>query len=125
MSRDADEDVIEATIRRVAASKAAGQAQQSGGDADPEPAPSAAATNLIDATIRRIAASKAAGIAHEADGGIAAPPPVGDADPFEATIRRVAARSRQGFVAALIGFPSSLSAALKPAASLSAGPVPQ
>lgn len=91
MSRDADEDMIEATIRRVAASKAAGQAQKAGGDADPEPEPSAAATNLIDATIRRIAASKAAGIAHEAEGGNAAVAPVGDADPFEATIRRVAA----------------------------------
>ena len=91
MSRDADEDMIEATIRKVAASKAAGRAQPAGGDADPEPEPSAAATNLIDATIRRIAASKAAGIAHEADTADAAEARAGDSDPFEATIRRIAA----------------------------------
>ncbi len=77
MSRDVDEDMIEATIRRVAASKAAGRAQQVADDAEPEPLASAAATDLIEATIRRVAASKAAGRAQEAADDDAKNPPAG------------------------------------------------
>jgi hypothetical protein len=90
MSRDVDEDLIEATIRRIAASKAAGQAQDAPDESDIKP--SAAATSLIESTIRRVAASKAAGIAEEAAGHDTAP---ADEDPIEATIRRVAASAAE------------------------------
>jgi hypothetical protein len=137
MSKDVDEDLIEATIRRVAASKAAGarvvaeDEHSAGPDLHLVPAaaedvqaerPSerpAVDESLIEATIRRVAESKAAGARvvaeeehHEAPDLHVVPAPVEDASAdaakerpavdeslIEATLRRIeteqAARAAQ------------------------------
>lgn len=93
MENNVDENLIEATIRRVAAQKAAlngSDDDQSDGAAPPAPS-AAAREDHIEETIRRVAAQKAALAA-------AAPPPASAVaaseaeDPIEATIRRVAAQ---------------------------------
>jgi hypothetical protein len=88
MPKEIDEDLIEATIRRVAESKAARAASPSSGTPWNEPA--TPDEDPIEATIRRVAESKAA-----RDGAQPVEAPVSDAaaldeDPIEATIRRVA-----------------------------------
>jgi hypothetical protein len=95
MGTELNEDLIEATIRRVAEAKAA-QAAASGlaapegeppedeaaGEADPA-ATREAEVNRIDAMIKHVAASKAARLPDDV--------PAATEDPIEATIRRVAA----------------------------------
>jgi hypothetical protein len=120
MSESADEDLIEATIRRVAAARAAldAQATELGGPDTPSPAvddaiahaeasadgvgldaiePAPVDESLIEATIRRVAAEKAAreGAQTEPDSTTADPPEHFDEDAIEETIRPVAAQGAE------------------------------
>ncbi len=99
MGKDVNEDLIEATIQRVAAARAA----QQGGDSEAfddqsrDEAPSSASVapdddeseSVIERTIRRVAAEKAARVARPEQPWEDAEP--GSSPEIEATIRRVAA----------------------------------
>ena len=89
MENNVDEDLIEATIRRVAAQKAALEDDDDSEPDDTADSPAAPAEDHIEETIRRVEEQLAALAA-------AAPPadpaPADDEDAIEATIRRVAAQ---------------------------------
>lgn len=117
MENNVDENLIEATIRRVAAQKAAIEDGDDGA-ADEAPAPPSAAAreDHIEETIRRVAAQKAA----LAAAAPAAEAPAAEEDPIEATIRRVAAQK-----AALDAEASAPEAVPTPAPAAERAPAPE
>ena len=99
MPKEIDEDLIEATIRRVAEAAASKGADASSLDDDADKddpvadaiaaaeTENASSEDALQSTMRRIASEKAARAARPAEDI----PPMVDEDPIEATIRRVAA----------------------------------
>jgi hypothetical protein len=90
MDKDIDEDLIEATIRRVQAQSASGVGDQREAPDEPPPADPPLVGDDIEATIRRVQAQAAA---RAQDPGQSDAPGAADEDPIEATVRRVQAQS--------------------------------
>ncbi len=95
MENNVDEDLIEATIRRVAAQKAGGQsggAEARRDDESPRPQTAQEHEDQVEETIRRVAAQKAVLQAHAQTLESNRAPVSEPEDAIEATIRRVAAQ---------------------------------